>query len=131
MGNDMEKTYLFIRYIQTSLTHERLNYLRNNKKRSSEILIEDQFLLNISSAEKNFLEEINLKDVIHFENYVEDNKLSDSIASLTDIEKIILFKRYIQGYNDIVIAKEFNVTSQAISKRRRKILNKIKNKFQI
>ncbi|MGC5455854.1 sigma-70 family RNA polymerase sigma factor [Enterococcus faecium] len=127
----MEKTYLFIRYIQKTLLHEKLNYVRNNKKRRSEILIEDEFLHSISSCEKTLLEDIKLEDINHFEDYIENNKLANSLTSLTDVEKFILFKRYVRGNNDTEIAKEFNVTSQAISKRRRNILNKIKNKFQV
>lgn len=127
----MEKTYLFVHYIQKALIHEKLNYIRNNKKKQLEILTDDEFLLDISVHESNFIDEIKMNDVTHLEDYIDDLNLSNSIAQLTTKEKLILFNRYVQGKKDTEIAKELNITSQAVSKRRRTILNKLKNKFQI
>jgi len=131
MGKDMEKTYLFVHYIQKSLIHEKLNYIRNNKKKQLEILMDDEFLLDISAHESNLIDEIKMSDVSHLEEYIDDLNLSNSIAQLSTNEKLILFKRYVQGKKDTEIAKELNITSQAVSKRRRIILKKLKNKFQI
>ncbi|WP_429969010.1 sigma-70 family RNA polymerase sigma factor [Enterococcus sp. AZ136] len=131
MEKDMEKTYLFVHYIQKALIHEKLNYIRNNKKKQLEILTDDEFLLDISVHESNFIDEIKMNDVTHLEDYIDDLNLSNSIAQLTTKEKLILFNRYVQGKKDTEIAKELNITSQAVSKRRRTILNKLKNKFQI
>ena len=131
MGKDMEKTYLFVHYIQKSLIHEKLNYIRNNKKKQLEILMDDEFLLDISAHESNLIDEIKMSDVSHLEEYIDDLNLSNSITQLSTNEKLILFKRYVQGKKDTEIAKELNITSQAVSKRRRIILKKLKNKFQI
>ena len=131
MEKDMEKTYLFVHYIQKALIHEKLNYIRNNKKKQLEILTDDEFLLDISVHESNFIDEIKMNDVTHLEDNIDDLNLSNSIAQLTTKEKFILFNRYVQGKKDTEIAKELNITSQAVSKRRRTILNKLKNKFQI
>ncbi|MFV5899175.1 sigma-70 family RNA polymerase sigma factor [Enterococcus faecalis] len=131
MGKDMEKTYLFVHYIQKALIHEKLNYIRNNKKKQLEILMDDEFLLDISAHESNLIDEIKMSDVSHLEEYIDDLNLSNSIAQLSTNEKLILFKRYVQGKKDTEIAKELNITSQAVSKRRRIILKKLKNKFQI
>ncbi|WP_430605370.1 sigma factor-like helix-turn-helix DNA-binding protein [Enterococcus sp. DIV2315] len=131
MGKDMEKTYLFVHFIQKALIHEKLNYIRNNKKKQLEILMDDEFLLDISAHESNLIDEIKMSDVSHLEEYIDDLNLSNSIAQLSTNEKLILFKRYVQGKKDTEIAKELNITSQAVSKRRRIILKKLKNKFQI
>ena len=131
MGKDMEKTYLFVHYIQKALIHEKLNYIRNNKKKQLEILMDDEFLLDISAHESNLIDEIKMSDVSHLEEYIDDLNLSNSITQLSTNEKLILFKRYVQGKKDTEIAKELNITSQAVSKRRRIILKKLKNKFQI
>lgn len=128
---EMDTTYIFIRFIQQTLIREKMNYIRNNKKNYHEVIIDDSFLADIPLNKFVQLENITPHYAPHLEEYIEDIHLSNAICYLSEAEKILLYRRYIEGIRDTEIAKELNITSQAVSKRRRKALEKIKLNFHL
>lgn len=130
MVKKMDSSYMFIKYIQKTLINEKMNYIRNTKKKSLEIQTDEFLLQNIPSIDSHLLENLTLKNVDYLENFVNNPDLADALSQLNTMEKIIIYKKYVLGNTDFEIAKELNISSQAISKRKRKILKKMEVFFQ-
>ncbi|EMW5328265.1 sigma-70 family RNA polymerase sigma factor [Enterococcus faecalis] len=131
MKNELETTYLFIRYIQQSLIHEKQNYIRNQKKWHLQLPTDEVHILQLEAKHENSLDDLPIQEFTHLEDFIENLYLSNSIFELNYEEKFILYKKFILGSTDAEIAKELHVTSQAISKRKRHILKKIKRTFPV
>lgn len=61
----------------------------------------------------------------HLEEYFINERLTMSVARLTDLQKKLLYYKYVEQLSDKAIGQIFHVSSQAISKQHRKVLNKI------
>ncbi|MBQ0140465.1 MAG: hypothetical protein KBT36_14365 [Kurthia sp.] len=64
------------------------------------------------------------------EEVLSDNVLIDAVLTLTNRQKDILFYYYVLNWSDPMIAKEFNVSQQAIAKTRKKALQKMHDVLQ-
>ncbi|MGG5331107.1 sigma-70 family RNA polymerase sigma factor [Enterococcus sp. AZ163] len=140
MQNEKKITYEFISYINQAMIHEKIKYIqKSDKKRyarngikviNDETLIQD--LVYSDENQRDFspiyntdsLEEKH--DYENLEDYISDEDLAAAIEKLTSKEKLILFMKYVEGKKDTVISKEFGISSQAVSKRKRGILKKLK-----
>ncbi|MGM0213171.1 sigma-70 family RNA polymerase sigma factor [Enterococcus sp. AZ109] len=126
MTNDRQLTYLFIRYIHQSMLNEKLNYIRLSKKKEAENIHDDNLLMNLQYQDEGLLEQLSEKQSEVLEEYVNDIELSNAIAKLTKREKFIIYKRFVEGKKDPAIAQELDISSQAVSKQRRKALERLK-----
>ena len=122
------------------MIHEKIKYIqRSDKKRharngikviNDETLIQD--LVYSDENERDFSPIYNTDsleekyDYENLEDYISDEDLAAAIKKLTSKEKLILFMKYVEGKKDTVISKEFGISSQAVSKRKRGILKKLK-----
>lgn len=125
MSKEEETAYMFIRYIQKVLYNEKLKYIRNQKKSSNEIACEDELLKNISYEEVEQLEKMPPTEIHHMEEYINNIELFNSIINLSTKEKFILYKKYVEEKKDKDIGNDLNISSQAVSKQKRKIIKKI------
>ena len=69
------------------------------------------------------------KQAIHFEEYLVNERLIIAISRLTDAQKKLLDYTYVERLSDKAIGQILHVSSQAISKRHRKVLSKIGSTF--
>lgn len=126
MTDNKEIAYIFIRYISVTLLNEKRSYIK--KKNNQHVMTDQNDLLdNLPSKEISYIE---TADYHTLENYVNSYDLANAIASLSSAEKHLLYEKYVLSKKDIEIAKQLNISSQAISKRKRKILDKIRKFFQ-
>lgn len=126
MINEKEITYLFTRYIHQVMLNEKLNYIRLSQRKEVETIHDENLLLNLQYQNEQLLEQLSEKQYSNLEEYINDIDLSNSIRELTEKEKFIVYKRYVEGKKDPAIAKELSISSQAVSKQRRKIMEKLK-----
>ncbi|MGF2052398.1 MULTISPECIES: sigma-70 family RNA polymerase sigma factor [Enterococcus] len=126
MTNDRQLTYLFIRYIHQSMLNEKLNYIRLSKKKETENIHDEDLLINLQYQDERLLEQLSEKHSEVLEEYVDDIELSNAIAKLTKREKFIIYKRFVEGKKDPAIAQELSISSQAVSKQRRKALERLR-----
>lgn len=122
---------MFVRYIHQAMINEKLNYINRIKKKDQNLIHDENYLNNIQYQNEQLLESLPSEAFRSLEEYVEDEQLSESIASLTDRQKLIIFRRYVEGKKDPSIAKELGISSQAVSKQRRKAIEKLKKDFEI
>jgi len=130
MTNIKEIAYLFIRYIQQVLINEKKNYLRNAQNKPLDLVYESSYFESIEYSPSDIMSKLSELNYEMIAEYIEDVAFSNAIASLSTEEKFILFERYVACKKDPVIGKELGVTSQAISKKRKRILRKLRNSLE-
>ncbi|MDT2578944.1 sigma-70 family RNA polymerase sigma factor [Enterococcus raffinosus] len=131
MVDDKGINYRFIKYIYQAMLNEKMNYIRSSKKKGIVVVHDETLLENAQYQNEQLLEQLTEDHAFNLEEYVNDVDLSNSIAKLTDREKYIVYKRFIEGEKDPAIAKTLGVSSQAVSKQRRKIMKKLKTYFEM
>lgn len=129
--DDKGINYRFIKYIYQAMLNEKMNYIRSSKKKGIVVVHDETLLENAQYQNEQLLEQLTEDHAFNLEEYVNDVDLSNSIAKLTDREKYIVYKRFIEGEKDPAIAKTLGVSSQAVSKQRRKIMKKLKTYFEM
>ncbi|MGM0338578.1 sigma-70 family RNA polymerase sigma factor [Enterococcus sp. AZ007] len=122
---------LFVRYIHQAMINEKLNYINRTMKKDQKLVHDENLLNNIQYQNEQVLDSLPKEAFKSLEEYIEDDKLSKSIASLTERQKLIIFRRYVEGKKDPSIAKELGISSQAVSKQRRKAIEKLKTDFSV
>lgn len=118
---------MFVRYIHKVMINEKLNYIRDGKSKGIDLIHDENLLMNVQYQNEQLLESLPKGSYKNLEDYVEDENLSHSIAQLTERQKLIIFKRYVEGKKDPLIAKELGITSQAVSKQRRRAIKKLED----
>ena len=116
---EMDITHMFIRYILVTIKRQAgAHYGRTNK---------------ISFYEnKDFIENLDVEISEDIEGkIVFEEFLFKSLNFLDDEERWIVFEKFINQKSDNDIGKVFSVSSQMISKKKRKILEKLKNFFEL
>ncbi|MFM2488894.1 sigma-70 family RNA polymerase sigma factor [Enterococcus avium] len=131
MVDDKGINYRFIKYIYQAMLNEKMNYIRSSKKKGIVVVHDETLLENAQYQNEQLLEQLTEDHAFNLEEYVNDVDLSNSIAKLTDREKYIVYKRFIEGEKDPAIAKTLGISSQAVSKQRRKIMKKLKTYFEM
>lgn len=131
MGKEKNVSALFVRYIHQAMINEKLNYIKNTTKKNSGLIHDESLIQSIQYINEQLLESLPEGAYKNLEDYIEDENLSDSIEQLTERQKLIVFRRYVQGKKDPKIAEELGISSQAVSKQRRKAIEKLKDHFSI
>ena len=131
MVDDKGINYRFIKYIYQAMLNEKMNYIRSSKKKGIVVVHDETLLENAQYQNEQLLEQLTEDHAFNLEEYVNDVDLSNSIAKLTDREKYIVYKRFIEGEKDPAIAKTLGISSQAVSKQRKKIMKKLKTYFEM
>lgn len=130
MASEKEMNYVFIRYIHQTMLNEKINYINRSKKKGIEVVHNESLIKNLQYQNEQLLEQLSEDQYENLEEYINDIDLSNSISKLTNREKFILFKRYVEGQKDPAIAKLLGITSQAVSKQRRNTIKKLKSYFE-
>lgn len=127
MLEEKEISYIFVKYVYSALTNQANKYYKNSEKQSVPLNYEE----NYTESE---LWKMNLYDLELIESPLKILELKEKMSEinehfneLTMQEKSILFEKYINQKSDYEIGQEYSLTSQAISKKKRAALKKLKN----
>lgn len=127
---EMEITYVFVRYISVTIQRQSKAFYRRynrityheNKEFIDNIDIEQKIIECYSKSSSafygNFEEKLSYQELLY-----------EGLSSLNEMEKYIIYEKYLNKRSDVDIGKEFSISSQMVSKRKRKILSKLKNYF--
>ncbi|RGW10552.1 sigma-70 family RNA polymerase sigma factor [Enterococcus asini] len=125
---EMDITYIFIRYISVTIKRQagahygrsnKISYYENKEFIDSLDAEINENSLSISSTTNETIEE----------KIASEEVLFKSLNFLDDEERWIVFEKFINQRSDNDIGKDFSVSSQMISKKKRKILKKLKSFF--
>lgn len=121
--------YLFIGFIKTVLINERKKYFRDLNKKNTSIIYDEAIIENAASNDLKVLEQMSKADIQAIEEFIIDFHLSNVIEELSPKEKKLIYMRFVEGQKDPAVAKELGISSQAVSKMRRKLLKKIADNY--
>lgn len=131
MKKEKNISAMFVKYIHQAMLNEKLNYIKKLSKKRLDLIHDESLLQNIQYQNEQLLESLPKQTYKNLEDYVDDDSLSESISKLTERQKLIVFRRYVEGKKDPAIAQELGISSQAVSKQRRKAIKKLKDNFAI
>lgn len=122
---EMDVTYIFISYISVTTQRQARSFFRKSDKIS---FFENKEFVDIGKAESysNLLSAANneFEEIILYQEL-----LLNALCILDEMEKHILYEKYINQRSDFDIGKDFSISGQMISKKKRKILGKLKDFF--
>ncbi len=131
----------FLNYINKTLNYTNKEYKRKlyNTNRNEKLILNDcigegstEYMYNIEDKSFDLIKEVyNLNETIDFEEIVNNYFLLEEIMKLTKRQKQILYKCVIEEKTDTAVAEDLNITQQAVSKARKKILNKLRKELEV
>ncbi|EHL5825901.1 sigma-70 family RNA polymerase sigma factor [Listeria monocytogenes] len=122
----MDITYIFIRYVTVTLKRQANAFYKNQGKIFSHESKElTEFNQNEQSGEL-WLNEQGFTPEEIFEMNFEKERLRLSLSYLTNEELFILSEKYSKKLSDANIGKKLHVSSQMVSKKKRKAFAKLK-----
>ncbi len=130
MSSEREVSRMFIRFVQEGLKNARIDQYRAQKNKIKATPLEDWLLEEIE--EPYHLKDFVLTDeeIDHLEAFIENERLSAAVATLSPIDKTVLYQYYYQFLNDVEIGNCTGITSQGVNKRRRRALARLKAAFE-
>lgn len=109
----VENDGIIVNYIYCILKNKKIDLLRKYiKQKNREIQVD----FNILEIPDEFIYENNLM-------------IEELFKMLTENQKDIIVSKFFLGYSDQEIAKEFNISRQAVNKTKNKALEKMKNYY--
>lgn len=129
---EMDITYVFTRYISVTIQRQAKTFYRRNNRIT---YYENKELIENINIEREMLDSSPELAKSYFDNFEENltyqEILSKGLGALSEIEKYIICEKFLNKRSDADIGSEFSISSQMISKRKRKILGKLKNFFLV
>lgn len=124
---DMDITFIFIKYVSVTIQRQANSFHSRTTKifqhESTEFIDNHQIevLLNDKdSYNSNYLFDDHDERMFYY------NQLQTGIQNLEETEKFIIYEKFLNKRSDADIGKTLSVSGQMISKRKRKILEKLK-----
>lgn len=117
------------KYIHIGIHYHANNYYRKKRNYSAKLFLTDfQDITLDSSYTDNYFNIINmpLLDLINIETYFEDEMLIKAIKQLNTKEKRFLLEKYVVKKSDTELAQEKEISQQAISIYKKRLLEKLK-----
>lgn len=129
MKTEMDITYIFIRYVTVTLQRQANTFYKNQGKIFSHESIE---LTEFNQNEQSGTQWIRAKESTPeeiFEINFQNEQLHSSLLCLTNEEQFILSEKYSKRLSDAEIGKKLHVSSQMISRKKRKAFAKLKERL--
>ncbi|QZN88723.1 hypothetical protein K5X77_00010 [Vagococcus lutrae] len=117
------------KYIHIGIHYHANNYYRKKRNYSTRLLLTDfQDIMLDSSYTDNYFNITNmpLLDLKNLETYFENEMLMKAIKQLNIKEKRFLLEKYVIKKSDTELAQEKEISQQAISIYKKKLLEKLK-----
>lgn len=117
------------KYIHIGIHYHANNYYRKKNSYLARAILtdfQDFDPINFSIDSYFVLTNIQMIDKKNLEEYFDNEQLIQAVKELSEKEKNFLFEKFIVGKSDTVIAKEKNLSQQAISIYKKRLLKKLK-----
>ena len=125
----MNIEYLFITYLNKSLFFEAIEFDKKQRERSNK-----EYPVNFEQDIKminNLIDQRNPDFEITFSSNIADERLYKAFNLLPNKQQQILYLAYISGLKNVEIAKELNISKQAVTKARNTALNKLRKLLEV
>lgn len=127
---EMEITYIFIKYISVTIQRQATAFYRRHNRITFNENIE--FIEDFETDQKivnQYSEFSNILNKNFDEKFLCQELLMNGLESLSEIERYIIYEKYLNQRSDLDIGREFSISSQMVSKKKRKIIDKLKKHF--
>lgn len=118
------------KYLYLGIHYHANNYYRKQSNYSSKVtLIDFQDLDNWHYSHKNYSEFSDITSINNFFDFInqlENDSLITTLVHLSDKEKAFIFEKFFLQKTDTEIAKEKDLSQQAVSLYKKRLLKKIK-----
>lgn len=130
MSSEREVSRIFIRYVQDGLKNERIDRYRASRNKLKTMPLEDWLLEEVKEPYR--LKDFVLTDdeVAHLEIFIENDRLSKAVETLSIPDKMVLYQYYFNELNNVEIGSRTGKTSQGVNKRRRRALARIREAYE-
>ncbi|MFW8665034.1 RNA polymerase sigma factor [Enterococcus entomosocium] len=119
-----------ISYIQKTVHNTAINYfVKKNRIKKAE-LISEQVFLDYLIEEQLILSKENV--ILEYENFLLNFfnfDLATEFQKLSGVDQSLLIRKYILGYSDYEISLQLSMTRQGVTKKRQRILEKIRKRL--
>lgn len=129
MKTEMDITYIFIRYVTVTLKRQANAFYKNQGKIFSHESTELTEFNQSEQRERLRLNEKGFTPEEIFEKNFECEQLRLSFLCLTNDELFILSEKFSKKLSDAEIGKKLHVSSQMISRKKRKAFAKLKERL--
>lgn len=129
---EMDITYAFIRYISVAIRrqakafHNKYSVINYNEN----IEFIENLVTGSEGVECNLFSSNSLYKSLD-DKLIYQELLMRGLDSLNETEKYVIHEKFINQRSDADIGKDFSISSQMISRKRRKIFGKLKHFFSI
>lgn len=133
MKSETEINYLFVRYVQRSLRNSSNAFLKKTIQYTNTHFTIDtieEFISNSIYDNYLTLDLISESEINNLQNFTENDHLSSALSHLSYKEKKLLFEKYVRCKTDNEIAKNLNISRQAVSISKKRILKKLKHSLK-
>lgn len=129
---EMDITYAFIRYISVTIRRQ----ARAFHNRYSAITYNEniEFVENLVTDKEGveyYLSSSNPLYKSFDDRLVHQELLMRGLDSLNETEKYVIHEKFLNQRSDADIGKDFSISSQMISRKKRKIIGKLKHFFSV
>lgn len=125
---EMDITYIFTRYISVTITRQAYAFYRRYNKI---FYYENKEFVENKDTESNEIYSSSSDSLYGSidDKLIYQESLLKGLKSLNEMEKQLIYEKFFDQKSDFDIGKKFSVSSQMISRRKRNILNRLKNFF--
>lgn len=117
-----------IRYIQKTVHNTAINYFtKNNRIKKAEVVTGQKVLDYLIEGQMMLPQETVTVDSENFSLEFSNFTLATEFQKLSDKDQSLLIHKYIFGYSDDEISVQLSMTRQGATKKRQRILGKIRN----
>lgn len=124
---EIDITHIFISYISVTIRRQAKAFFDRTSKIVKHEAIEfiESFQVEKEIDDSIYNQSLDLYDSLE-EKWLYQEMLLTGIKSLDQNEQFIICEKYLKNRSDADIGKEFSISGQMISKKKRKILRKLK-----
>lgn len=117
--------------LRVIIRNARADYFRNNRYFFTEEIIEDKEVYSEERFEEEIIERnAKIEDAEVFEKLFTDQEMAKYAKKvLTYDEKLVLFLYFVEGKTDEEIAETFDLYRTSITRRRNKVIDKLKVRY--
>ncbi|ATO43031.1 MULTISPECIES: sigma-70 family RNA polymerase sigma factor [Lactobacillaceae] len=127
--SDQDVKQAFSHYAKLSLVNKTRSLYSQEQHQVPQMSLNEETVEYPIEERPPIVKLLTAEQAVHLEEYFVNERLIMSVARLTDLQKKLLYYKYVEQLSDKAIGQIFHVSSQAISKQHRKVLSKIGAKF--
>ena len=127
--SDQDVKQAFSHYAKLSLVNKTRSFYSQEQHQVPQMSLNEETVEYPIEERPPIVKLLTAEQAVHLEEYFVNERLIMSVARLTDLQKKLLYYKYVEQLSDKAIGQIFHVSSQAISKQHRKVLSKIGAKF--